>query len=337
MKPLRFGLLGTGFWARYQLHGWRELAGVNCVAVCDPVPGRAAQMAADFGIPFSTTNPVELLTTEPLDFVDIVSSPASHAELVRLAADHGVPAICQKPLCPTLAESEAVAAYASARGVPLFVHENFRWQTPLRRVQALLRTREIGRPWRARVSFNCSFPVFDNQPALRLAERFILADVGVHTLDVIRWLFGEPQEVHCQTARIRPDIQGEDAATVFLRMKNGMTVINELSFASRRTDERFPQTFLTIEGELGTIELGPDFRLSVTTATGTRTEDIPPPVYPWADPRYAVVHSSIPACHANIVAHLRGEGLAETIAADNLLTLRLVERCYESAERANQA
>ncbi len=30
---LRFAILGTGFWARYQLAGWRELAGVECVAL----------------------------------------------------------------------------------------------------------------------------------------------------------------------------------------------------------------------------------------------------------------------------------------------------------------
>ena len=110
-----------------------------------------------------------------------------------------------------------------------------------------------------------------------------------------------------------------------------MSDVNELSFASRLEDERFPQTFVTIEGDLGSLQLGPDYRIAITTAQGTSVETAAPPHYAWADPRYQVVHASIPACHANLVSQLTGTGHAETTALDNLRTLRLVEACYQSA------
>ena len=37
MKPLRFAVFGTGFWATYQLAAWREVPGAKCVALCDRI------------------------------------------------------------------------------------------------------------------------------------------------------------------------------------------------------------------------------------------------------------------------------------------------------------
>jgi hypothetical protein len=71
----------------------------------------------------------------------------------------------------------------------------------------------------------------------------------------------------------------------------------------------------------------------VTTRTGTHAERVPPPKLGWADPDYAVVQSSMVACQANLLRVLRGQGAAETDAADNLRTMRLVFAGYDSAER----
>lgn len=53
---------------------------------------------------------------------------------------------------------------------------------------------------RARIDYANSFPVFDNQPALKKLEQFILADIGTHILDVSRFLFGEATELFCLNA-----------------------------------------------------------------------------------------------------------------------------------------
>ena len=54
------------------------------------------------------------------------------------------------------------------------------------------------------------FPVFANQPFLKELEQFILTDLGSHTLDTARFLFGEAESLYCQTRRVHPDIKGED-------------------------------------------------------------------------------------------------------------------------------
>lgn len=218
---------------------------------------------------------------------------------------------------------------------PFYVHENWRWQTPLRQLKHDLSSGVIGRPFRARLHFCSSFPVFDNQPFLKDLEQFILTDIGSHILDAARFLFGEASKLYCRTHRIHKGIRGEDVATVMMTMSHGMTVICEMSYASRTEQERFPETYIYIEGEKGSLELGPDYRICTTTEEGSCARRYPPPRYSWVDPAYELVQASIVPCNVNLVAALRGEAPAETTGEDNLRTVQLVFASYESACSGN--
>ena len=335
MDRLRFAVFGAGFWARFQLAAWGELEGAECVAIYNRTRGKAEELAERFHIPAVYTDAEELLVRERPDFVDIITSVETHAPLVLLAAKHRVPVICQKPMAPSLAEAERMVAACSEAGVPFFVHENWRWQAPLRRLKQVLQSGVIGVPFRARLDFNYSFPVFDNQPFLKQVEQFIIADMGSHILDVARFLFGEASQVYCRAQRVHQDIKGEDVATVVLDMEGGLTAVCSLSYATRREGERFPETYAFVEGSKGSVELGPDYWLRLTTEQGTEAGRYPPPVYAWADPAYALVHASIVPCNANLLRAIKGEGPAETTAEDNLRTVRLVFAAYESAATGN--
>jgi predicted dehydrogenase len=331
MRELSFAIIGTGFWARYQLAAWQELPGVRCVALYNRTVSKAEALAREFGIPSVYGDVEELLRKERVDFVDIITDVSTHRAFVELAARHGRAVICQKPMAPTLKDAEAMVQGCAAAGVPFFVHENWRWQTPLRALKKVVESGVIGRVFRARVTYCNSFPVFDNQPFLKEVEQFILMDIGTHILDTTRMLFGEARRLCARTARVRPDIRGEDVATVMLDMVSGATVVCEMSYASRLEEERFPETYVLVEGAEGSVELAPDYWIRVTTAEGTMARRHPPPYYAWADPRYALAQTAGVACNANLLMALRGDGAAETTGADNLKTLRLVFAAYESA------
>jgi predicted dehydrogenase len=331
MKPLRFAILGAGFWSRFQLAGWRELEGAQCVAVYNRTRSKAEALAAAFGIPAVYDDVELLLRAEQLDFVDIITDVDTHGQFVHLAARYGLAAICQKPLARSYAEAAGMLAACQAAGVPLLVHENFRWQESVRQVRRVLDESQIGQPFRARIDFISGFPVFDNQPFLRSLEQFILTDVGSHVLDVARFLFGEPRSLYCTTRRIHADIRGEDVATVTL--ENEYTTVQcQMAYAENYLEhESFPAMRMFVEGRRGTLELAADHWLRVTTASGTHARRYPPPRYTWADPAYAIVHASIVPCNANLLAALRGQAAAETTGEDNLRTVRLVFAAYESA------
>ena len=327
---LKFVLFGAGFWAQYQLAAWREISGAECIAICDPIKERAETLANRFGIANFFSQPADAFIGA--DFVDIATPPRTHPEMVRLALSHRIPVLCQKPLAESLAEAEALAIEARNVQIPLLVHENWRWQTPIRALKTELETGVIGSPFRARLTMVSGYPVFDNQPFLKNLPRFVLADMGVHILDTARFLFEEAQSVYCQTRKVQPDIAGEDAATV-MTLHNGVTVITELGYPQNFYEEdRFPETLIRIEGQRGSIELAADYWLRITTSEGTTARRVPPKHYDWADPAYNVVHASLVPCLANLLEGVRG-GRAETTAEDNLKTLRIVEGAYLSAER----
>lgn len=330
MSEARFAVIGAGFWSRYQLAAWQEVPGARCVAVCNRTRARAEALAGRFAVPAVYDDAEEMLRRERPDFVDVITSVETHAHFVRLAASHGVPVICQKPMARGLAEAQGMVAACREAGVPFLVHENWRWQTPMRRLKRVIEEGHIGRPFRARITFSSSFPVFDNQPFLRDLEQFILTDIGSHILDVARFLFGEADSLYCQTDRIHRDIRGEDVATVMMRM-GPTTVVCEMSYATRSERECFPETFVFVEGERGSAELAADYWVRVTTEDGTHARRFPPPRYPWADPAYDLVQSSMVACNADLLAGITGRGRAETTAEDNLETVRLVFLSYDSA------
>ncbi|MCU0504066.1 MAG: Gfo/Idh/MocA family oxidoreductase [Anaerolineae bacterium] len=337
MTHLRFAVMGTGFWANFQIPAWFEVGGVELVALYNRTRSKAEGMAercVGWGAPAAPRvydDPDELFRRERLDFVDIITEIPAHAPLVHLAANHRVPVICQKPMASDFETACGMVAACSQASVPFFVHENFRWQTPIRALKAVLDSGNIGRPFRARIQFIFYKPfVFENQPMLKTLEKLALADVGSHVFDLARFFFGEPHSLYCQTTRVRPDIAGEDVASAMLRFDEVICTC-DMSYSSRTEHEQFPQTLFHIEGTRGTVELGPDFWIRLTTDDGTFARRHPPQRFAWADPDYAVVHSSIVPCNADLLAGLRGEHPAETTGEDNLKTVRLVQRAYESA------
>jgi D-apiose dehydrogenase len=342
MKNLQFAVLGTGFWSYFQLSGWKEVGGAAPIACYNRTRSKAEAIAARFNIPHVYDDAEELLDRHAaeLDFVDIITDVDTHAPLTLQAAQRGLHVICQKPMSPSLPVCFQMVEACGQAGVQLYIHENFRWQTPLRRLREALDSGVIGRPFKARVTFCSAFPVFDNQPFLAELEQFILTDIGSHILDVCRFLFGEAETLYCQTDRVNPKIRGEDVANVLMRMRNGVSCYAEMSYASLLEREAFPQTLVLIEGEKGSLRLGHDFVLYTTTRTGTTFTACSPPVYDWADPAYAVVHASIVDCNRNLMQDLQrtvfgeaGEGSSrvETTGKDNLETMRLVHAAYDSA------
>lgn len=334
MKPLRFAIFGAGFWARCQLAAWREVGGVECVAVYNRSHERAVTFARELGVPAVYEDAEQLLLEVKPDFVDNITEVGGHKPLSLLCAKHRVPCICQKPMAASLDDAREMVAAFAGTGTPFFVHENWRWQTPMRALIETLRSGVIGVPFRARLTFIHGYDVWANQPALRDLEQFILTDIGVHILDTARACFGEAGSLYCQLHRtLQPEVRGDNVATLLLSMGKARTsVVVELGYARTPVErECFPQTLAFVEGPLGSIEVTQDYWLRVTTSQGTHTRRHAPPRYSWADPRYDASQSSMVPCHRDLLAALRNKGGGETTGADNLKTLELVFGAYDSA------
>jgi D-apiose dehydrogenase len=333
MEKLKFAVLGCGFWSKFQIGAWSELEGADLVAVFNRTISKAEKIAGYFNVPRIYDNPEELFIKENLDFVDIITDVDTHATFVEMAVKHGVKnIICQKPMAPDFETAKKMVELCNNAGARLFIHENYRWQAPIRRFNQIVKSGIIGKPFKARVTFLSGYPVFDNQPFLKELDHFILTDMGSHVLDVVRYLFGECETLLCQTRAISPGIKGEDLAVLLMEMSNGMPVYTEMSYASIVEHDTFSTLNILVEGEKGSVFLGPGFEIRTTTREGTKSETVSFPSYPWADPDYIVNHESGIHINRNILDDMTGKAKAENTGEDNLETVRLIWAGYESAE-----
>lgn len=331
MSALRGALIGCGFFSINHLHAWRDVNGAEIVAICDRDPARLTLVGDQFAIGARYADAQEMLTRETLDFVDIATTVPTHRPLVELAASHKLGVICQKPFAKSLEDARAMIAICERAGAPLMIHENFRWQSAIRAARATIDSGVIGDPFWGRVSFRSAFDVFSGQPYLAEGQRFIIEDLGIHSLDIARFLFGDVARMTARTRRVNPAIQGEDVATMLLDHEGGVASIVDCSYATRLAVEPFPETLVEVDGSEGTLRLNQGYELVVTGKEGVRREDGSPPLLPWASRPWHNIQESVLRIQQHWVDCLREGRTPDTSGSDNLKTFALVEAAYLAA------
>ena len=145
------------------------------VAVCDPVADKAETARQRYGAHSAYEDPEEMIRKEGLDVVCIATRPSPHAPVTLLAAENGVRAIyCEKPLCNSMAEADAMAAAVVAHGVKFNYGTQRRYVRMYRNLREMIDAGHIGQ--RAR----------DQQLAVHRAfERQRIHKVGKRTGDIV--------------------------------------------------------------------------------------------------------------------------------------------------------
>eukprot|EP00039_Didymoeca_costata_P003119 m.65187 g.65187 ORF g.65187 m.65187 type:complete len:368 (+) comp11717_c0_seq1:173-1276(+) len=347
----RGALIGCGFFAVNHMHAWAAIQGVDIVAICDKDPERLSLVGEQFqiGQTHRYTDAKHMLVQEAawLDFVDIATTVQSHRALVELVVSHGVGAlICQKPLAQNMAEARIIVDTCHKKDVMFMVHENFRWQYPIQAVKRLITSGKIGDVFWGRVSFRSKFDVFSGQPYLAKCERFIIEDLGTHILDISRFLFGDIERISARTCRVNPSIVAEDVATMMVAHEGGKTSIVDCSYATDLENELFPQTMIEVDGTQGTIRLGPNYQITVTTREGgvkkSSTITEAPPKLPWTEEQWLAIQQSVQAIQEHFVECLQQSATdgkqvqPMTSGDDNLKTLAAVDAAYLSASSGGE-
>lgn len=328
----KIGLIGCGFYAQNHLNAWIDLKTQNAqlVAVCDQDPVKAEAAGKRFGAAWFT-DAATMLDSMPIDLLDITTQMGSHRALAAMAAERKIAMIVQKPFAPNWNECVAIVEYAKAHGAWIAVHENFRFATSMRRVKAVLESGAIGNPNWARLSFRTGFDVYRGQPYLAQEDRLVILDVGIHVLDLARWLMGEVTYLSCETQRRNPNIRAEDTATIMLKHESGAVSIVEATYEARRIPDQFPETLVEIEGPQGSIIVMRGEKMVVTTQGLSFEESIGGPLLSWTSRPWHVSQEAVLHTNAHMLASFRAGREAETSGVDNLKTFALVEAAYESA------
>ncbi len=218
---LKGAVIGCGYFAEHHMHAWRRIPEVEIVAAADVRLDRARRFASR-----AYGSAEEMLDREQLDFVDIATRAESHLPLVLLAVERRIPILCQKPIAPDWAGAVEIVGAAESAGVPLMIHENWRWQPWYRVAHEMMARGDIGPPigygFRLRTRDGLGDEPYAEQPYFRQERRFIIQQTLVHYIDTARFLFGEIDSVYAEASRRNPHIAAEDQAIVVLTHERGI-------------------------------------------------------------------------------------------------------------------
>lgn len=323
----RVALLGCGLISTYHLRAWQK-AGVEVVAVCDPDLARAQAKAREFGIGRVHADPADLFDDGGFTFADIAASMAAHAPLARLAADHGVHIMLQKPMCSTVAEAEALVRDIGDR-VRFMIHENYRFRPHYMTVRRWIDEGRIGAIRHLGISCRGSGlcpregrPPFlvERQPYLRDYRRNLVLETMIHHLDVLRCLAGSLTVVAARLGRLAEGLPGEDTASILMEGPAGLIAVADGCICAPGYPELHGDR-LEVIGTRGTIlmELDRVFMVGHEAETLTTVDLVG---------RYQECFDT--AIRA-FLAGLASGAPFETDRLDNLETLRLMESVYRAA------
>lgn len=334
MGKLRVATIGAGYFSQFHHEAWAGMDEVDLVAVCDQDADKARAFAERWRIPATYTDAGEMLEVEKPDLLDIIAPPAAHLELIRLAAERGVPtAICQKAFCRSLAEAQEATRIAEDANLRLIVHENFRFEPWHGEVKRRIEDGLVGELYQ--IGFRLRpgdgqgpRAYLDRQPYFQKMERFLIHETAIHLIDVFRFFLGEVATVTARLAQLNPAIAGEDAGYVIYEFQSGARALFD---GNRLVDHPADNRRLTmgemlVEGSAGVVRLDGYARLFHRAMGDNEEREL---AYEWSNTGFA--GDSVLHLQRHVVEHLRRGTPAMNTAREYLANLRVEEAVYESA------
>jgi D-apiose dehydrogenase len=225
MSRLQGGLFGCGMISEFHLRGWQRIPEVEIVALGNRTRAKAEARRDQFCPQARIYDRLDvMLAQERLDFVDILTAPWLHREECLLAKTAGVHIICQKPLCHTLEDAQALVREMGQYPKLFAVHENHRYRPWFQKVAAFQREGFFGEPlWLRLEQYDPSEPPerYKNE-----ASRGVLLEYGTHLVDMAVALFGIPLRVHARLDHLNPRMRGESHALAVFEYKRATATVD---------------------------------------------------------------------------------------------------------------
>ena len=210
--PLRVGIIGFGYIGKVHAHCYQSIphcfsepkVQAQIAAVLRSGLGRDTEILHSLGSPLETTSMKEFLAQD-LDLVDICSPNGLHHEQIRAALEKNLHIYCEKPLGLNLDQVRDSAQAAKKAGVLTHTAFTMRYIPAIQQAKAILAAGALGE------IYNFHILYFHNSymdPARPISWRLqkatsgggSLTDLGIHMIDMVRYLLGDVDWVKCRTS-----------------------------------------------------------------------------------------------------------------------------------------
>lgn len=281
MKKLKVGIIGAGGISACHIAGYKALDNVELYAVCDIKEQRAQACAQKNGIKHVYTDYNDMLKLKELDAVSVCTSNDAHAPATIAALKAGKHVLCEKPMAMNAYEAAEMEKAAKDAGKVLMIGFVRRFGNDAKILKDFINSGMMGDIYYAKASYlrrnGCPGGWFGDK---KFSGGGPLIDLGVHVIDLVRYLMDKPKAVSVTGAAFnklgnRDNIKAvkgytsadaqdvnkfdvEDLAVAMIRFDNGSVLTVETSFSLNiKQDSGNIQLFGTKAG----AKLDPDLEL----------------------------------------------------------------------------
>lgn len=266
MEKIRVGIIGVGGISESHIQAYRQNPRAALCAFCDIDEKRLKEMGEKHGVTHLYTDKDEMLRQENLDAVSVCTWNSQHAPCTIAALKAGVHVLCEKPMAISSKEAEEMQKAAEESGKLLMIGFVRRFGNDCHIMQDFIKRDFLGDIYYAKAAYLRR----NGNPGGWFGDKSRsgggpLIDLGVHVIDLVRYLSGNPKAVSVYGATFQKlfDRKGaigkqkylsasasendicdvEDLASAMIRFDNGEVLSIEAAFS------------LNIKADCGTIEL----------------------------------------------------------------------------------
>jgi predicted dehydrogenase len=180
----------------------------------------------------------DALARDDIDAIILCTPHKHHAGQIIAAAQAGKHVFCEKPLCTSANEMEAVAKAVAAAKVQLGIGHERRFEPPVLELGARLTAGELGTGLLMEGSFSqdkfLALPAHNWRLSAEEAPVGPLSATGIHLVDLSIALLGRPTEVWARLATRGSPFANGDTLGVMIAFESGATAIRRNGNAVRR-------------------------------------------------------------------------------------------------------
>jgi predicted dehydrogenase len=336
MEKVNFAIIGCGRICQKHLDALKDIPEAKLISVCDEVEGRAKEAAEKAGgVPYYTSYD-EMLQTEDIDVVNILTPSGLHSKhVIDIVKKYKKHIVCEKPMALRLEDADHMIHVCDDVGVRLFVVKQNRYNLPVQKLRDAIEKKQFGKvilgTVRVRWARKQDYYDQDKWRGTWKLDGGVLANQASHHIDLLEWMLGEPVSVMAKTGTFLSNIEVEDTAAVIITFQSGALGIIEATTATRPKDL---EGSISILGEKGTVIIGGFAvnKMLVWEFEGMDPKEKeqvleqyaenPPNVYGFGHKRYL----------ENVIFCIKNNRKALVDGLEGRKSLELINAIYESAE-----
>ena len=275
MSKIKIALIGAGYIADFHARGLQTILNVEIVAVVAKEIQEAKDFAIKYNIKETYTDISDILKNDAIDAVIIGTPNQFHAPYAIEFLKSGKDVFLEKPMGISAEEGRQIAEAAKKYDQLVMVGHMWRFDIDTNYLKDFVASGELGEIFKTK-----GYGVHENWgpsgwfTKKSLAGGGALADMGVHAIDTIRYILGDPKptKVYARISTHFGDYDVDDTGIMIITWDNGTESIIESGWWHPHMDG--PEASSGIWGTKGYANLFPTY-LKMTTGEDSFEKIVP--------------------------------------------------------------